>query len=231
VTLLDDIAIEAFGLKAGLEGTLAIRQAANQPLSGHGSIDLYDGTYRAFGQNLLINRGALLFSGPLSKPFIDVDAVRNPDSTRDNVTAGVRLRGAAGNPKVTIYSEPAMSQQEAISYLLRGRSLGSSSGTSQDTMVANMLIGAGIGRTEGSISELGQVFGVDELAVDTRGEGSDTKVAVSGYVLPGVQVGYGVGLFSPVTEITLRYEILPKLVLEAVSGLQSAVDLLYEFEF
>ena len=231
VTLLDDVKIEAFGLKADLEGTLAIKQSVNQPLSGHGSIDLREGTYRAFGQNLLINKGVLLFSGPLSKPFIDVDAIRSPESTSDNVTAGIRLRGEAQQPKVTIYSEPAMSQQEAISYLLRGRSLGSSSGSSQDTMLAAMLVGAGIGRSEGTISEVGKAFGVQNLAVDTRGEGSDTKVQVSGYLLPGVQVGYGVGIFSPLTEITLRYEVLPKLVLEAVSGLQSAIDILYEFEF
>jgi translocation and assembly module TamB len=173
----------------------------------------------------------LLFSGPLSKPFLDVDAIRNPEYTSDNVTAGIRLRGKAQNPQVTIYSEPAMPQQEAISYLLRGRSLGTSSGTSQDSMVAAMLIGAGIGRGEGTITEIGETFGVKDLAVDTRGEGEESQVQISGYLLPGVQVGYGVGLFSPITEITLRYEVLPKLVLEAVSGLQSALDLLYEFEF
>lgn len=231
VTLQDDVKIEAFGLKSNLEGTMVISQAANQPLSGNGSIDLRKGTYRAFGQNLLINRGILLFSGPLAKPFIDVDAIRNPETTSDDVTAGIRLRGEVQKPRVTIYSEPAMSQQEAISYLLRGRSLGTGSGSSQDTTVATMLIGAGIGRSEGTISELGQAFGIKDLAVDTGGEGVDTTAKISGYVLPGVQVSYGVGVFSPISEITLRYEILPKLVLEAVSSLQSAIDLLYEFEF
>jgi translocation and assembly module TamB len=151
--------------------------------------------------------------------------------TRDNVIAGVRLRGELKRPQVTIYSEPSMPQQEALSYLLRGRSLATSSDTSQDTMVAAALLGAGIGRSEGFIGELGQSLGVKELAVATRGEGSDTKVAVSGYLLPGVQVSYGVGVFSPATEVTLRYEILPKLMLEAINGLSSAVDLLYEFEF
>ncbi len=231
VSLLDDVEIDAFGLKANLEGSLALKQAIEQPLSGHGSIDLRDGTYRAFGQNLLINKGVLIFSGPLAKPYIDVDAIRNPEVTRDNVTAGIRIRGEAQRPKVTIYSEPSMSQQEVISYLLRGRSLGDSSGSSEDTMVATMLIGAGIGQSEGTISELGSTFGIKEMAVDTSGEGSDTQVKVSGYVLPGVQVGYGVGVFSPINVISLRYEILPKLILEATNGLQSAVDLLYEFEF
>ena len=231
VTLQDNVEIDAFGLKSRLDGRLTLKQAAEQPLSGNGSIDLRDGTYRAFGQNLVIKKGLLIFSGPLSKPFLDVDAIRNPEATSDNVIAGIQLRGKAQNPKVTIYSEPAMSQQEAISYLLRGRSLGASSGSSQDTMVASMLLGAGIGKTEGVIGGLGETFGVKDMAVDTSGEGSDTQVKVSGYVLPGVQVGYGVGIFSPISVISVRYEILPKLILEAVSGFRSAADLLYEFEF
>lgn len=231
VTLLDEVQIEAFGLKAGLEGTLVLKQSPTQPLSANGNIDLREGTYRAFGQNLLIKKGLLLFFGPLSEPFIDVDAIRNPEVTSDHVIAGIRLQGEALKPKVTIYSEPAMAQQEAISYLLRGRSLGAGSDTSQDVMLATMLVGAGIGRSEGTISELGKAFGIQDLAVDTRGEGDETKVQASGYILPGVQVGYGVGIFSPLTEITLRYEVLQNLILEAVSSIQSAVDLLYEFEF
>ncbi|MDY0185996.1 MAG: translocation/assembly module TamB domain-containing protein [Desulfuromonadaceae bacterium] len=231
VALLDEVRIEAFGLKAGLEGVLALKQSPTQPLSGNGSIDLREGTYRAFGQNLLIKKGLLLFFGSLSEPFVDVDAIRNSEVTSDHVIAGIRLQGEAQKPKVTIYSEPTMSQQEAISYLLRGRSLGAGSGTSQDVMLATLLVGAGIDRSEGTISEVGRAFGVQDLAFDTRGEGSDTKVQASGYLFPGVQVGYGVGIFSPLTEITLRYEILHNLVLEAVSSLQSAVDLLYEFEF
>lgn len=231
VTLLEDVKIDAFGLKADLSGALKVTQSPHQPVTGNGSIELQNGSYRAFGQNLQINKGLLLFSGPIDEPFIDVDAIRNPDATSDNVIAGLRLRGAAKHPKITIYSEPAMAQQEALSYLLRGRALASGSDGSQDTMVTTALLGAGLGRGEGLISDLGQTLGVKELAVATRGEGTGTKVAVSGYLLPGVQVSYGVGVFSPATEVTLRYEILPKLMLEAISGLSSAVDLLYQFEF
>ena len=144
---------------------------------------------------------------------------------------GSACGGEAARPEITIYSEPALSQQEALSYLLRGRSLASSSDSSQDTMMATMLIGAGIGRSEGTVSNVGEAFGVKDLAVDTRGEGTDTKVQVRGSVLPGVQVGYGVGVFSPTTDLTLRYEILPKLILETISGLETSVDLLYDFEF
>ena len=39
--------------------------------------------------------------------------------------AGVRVTGSADEPKAEIFSDPAMSQQEALSYLLRGQGLDS----------------------------------------------------------------------------------------------------------
>jgi translocation and assembly module TamB len=39
------------------------------------------------------------------------------------VIAGVRVTGSADEPKAEIFSDPAMSQQEALSYLLRGQGL------------------------------------------------------------------------------------------------------------
>ena len=49
--------------------------------------------------------------------------------------------------------------------------------------------------------------------------------------LPGLQVKYGVGIFDSIATLTLRYRLMPKLYLEAVSGVDQALDLLYQFEF
>ena len=70
----------------------------------------------------------------------------------------------------------------------------------------------------------------------TRGVAVDlshipTQVVVSGYVLPGLQVKYGVGIFDSLATLTLRYRLMPKLYLEAVSGIDQALDVLYQFEF
>ncbi|KJT16174.1 translocation/assembly module TamB domain-containing protein, partial [Salmonella enterica] len=52
-------------------------------------------------------------------------AIRNPDATEDDVIAGVRVTGTADEPKAEIFSDPAMPQAEALSYLLRGQGLDS----------------------------------------------------------------------------------------------------------
>jgi translocation and assembly module TamB len=44
-------------------------------------------------------------------------------------------------------------------------------------------------------------------------------------------MSYGVGVFQPGNELTLRYRLARNLYLQAVTGLESALDLLYSFEF
>ncbi len=72
---------------------------------------------------------------------------------------------------------------------------------------------------------------MQDLQLDTAGSGEDSQVTVSGYIMPGLQVKYGVGIFKPLGEFTVRYRLMKDLYLEGVSGVESAVDLLYQFEF
>ena len=68
------------------------------------------------------------------------------------------------------------------------------------------------------MGQLGQAFGVDDLSLDMAGSGEDSQVVVSGYVFDDLKVSYGVGIFSPIAELTLRYRLIQNLYLEAVSG-------------
>ena len=68
------------------------------------------------------------------------------------------------------------------------------------------------------------------MTVDTAGGGDDTQVVVSGYVLPGLQVKYGMGVFDAVTTLTLKYRLLPQLYLQAVSGESQNLGLLWKFK-
>ncbi|GGA92446.1 autotransporter assembly complex protein TamB [Agarivorans gilvus] len=227
VSLADKITLEALGLNTRLKGLLSLKQAANEPLLADGRIELVDGSFRAYGQNLLIEKGWIMFNGPIEQPYLDFQAIRNPDTISDNVTVGVKVIGLADAPQVTLYSEPSMSQNEMLSYLLRGRGL---SDTEQDdNALSSMLLSAGIGRTEGIVGKVGSTLGLNDLSLSTAGSGSSTQVEVSAYVLPGVQVRYGMGVFDPVNELTVKYEILPKLFIEAFSGLNNALDVYYEF--
>ncbi len=224
----DNVRIDAFGLKARLAGDLKVAQD-KQGLGLNGQINIPQGRFHAYGQDLIVQKGELLFSGPPDQPLLNIEAIRNPEATENNVKAGVRVTGQADEPKVEVFSDPAMSQQEALSYLLRGQGLDSSGSDSQQ--MTSMLIGLGVAQSGQVVGKIGETFGVSNLALDTTGVGDSSQVVVSGYVLPGLQVKYGMGIFDSLATLTLRYRLMPKLYLEAVSGVDQALDLLYQFEF
>ncbi len=224
----DDVKLEAFGLKTDLQGELALKQEVGK-LSGLGELRLVNGSYKAYGQDLIIRKGNIQFSGPLDSPSIDILAIRSPDKTQDDVIAGIKVFGQAEQPSVEIYSEPGMIQSRALSYLVQGKDLGAE-GESQSVdgqMLASVLLSAGLKNSENKVDQLGRKFGIEDLAIDSE-DGS--KVSLSGYIAPGVQLKYGVNLFDSSSEVTLRYQLMPKLFLEAInSGAESSLELLYQF--
>jgi translocation and assembly module TamB len=227
VTLGSDMQLAAYGLESRLGGTLEVRQDSGG-LQLFGDVNLVDGRFKAFGQDLLIRRGQILFSGPPGLPTLDFEAIRNPEVTEDDVIAGLRVTGLAEAPDVAIFSEPAMNETRALSYLLRGRAPDASGG-GVDNAVTTALIGMSLGRTGGAVGSIGEAFGIDNLTLDTTGAGDDSQVALTGQLTDDIRISYGVGIFSPIAELTLRYTLWRNLYLQAVSGTSQAVDLIYEF--
>ncbi|HET8789788.1 MAG TPA: translocation/assembly module TamB domain-containing protein, partial [Modicisalibacter sp.] len=158
VILGPDVQLEAYGLEASLEGDLQVRQG-NGPVQLFGEVSLVDGRFQAFGQDLIIRQGEVLFSGPASQPRLQLEAIRNPEATEDDVIAGLRVTGPAAQPSLEIFSEPAMNESRALSYLLRGRAPDDSGGA--DGALTSALIGLSLSRTGGAVGQLGQVFGVE----------------------------------------------------------------------
>ncbi|NIC36095.1 translocation/assembly module TamB [Halomonas desiderata] len=220
-----DMTLAASGLETGLAGTLQVRQQ-DGPVQLFGEVNLVDGRFRAFGQDLLIRQGQLLFSGPPEQPLLDFEAIRNPDITEDGVIAGLRVTGFAAEPSLAIFSEPAMDEARALSYLLRGRAPRDGDA---DGALTSALVGLALGQTGGVVGAIGQAFGIDDLALETTGVGDDSQVVVSGYLTEDLRVSYGVGIFSPIAELTLRYTLWRNLYVQAVSGAAQAVDLVYIF--
>lgn len=225
----DDVRVDAMGLKAALTGKLSVAQYQSS-LGLNGQITVPFGQFRAYGQDLIVRKGEILFSGPVSNPLLNLEAVRNPERTADDVVAGVRVTGTAQRPKAVIFSEPALSEQEAFSYLLRGEGL-DPSGDTDNSAITTALIGLGLSQSSGLLTEMGDAIGLQDLGLDTEGAGESSQVVVSAYVLPGLKVKYGVGLFDSLATLTLRYRLLPRLYFEAVSGVDQAVNLLYQFDF
>ncbi len=208
-----------FGLNADLRGHLQV----GDNLAGRGMLELLNGRYRAYGQRLELRRARLLFAGPLSQPFLDIEAVR----VTGDVTAGLRLTGPAAQPSSEIFSKPAMSQEQALSWLLLGRPLQGDDGN----VMAQAALALGLMGTAPITNKLAEVFGVQDFLLESDGSGLTSSVVASGRISERISLRYGVGVFEPANTITLRYELTKRLYLEAASGLANSLDLFYKRNF
>ncbi|HLF24593.1 MAG TPA: translocation/assembly module TamB domain-containing protein, partial [Burkholderiales bacterium] len=118
VLLGDEVTFSGFGLNAKIAGDVALTEVPAQLTTARGEVRVVKGQYDAYGRKLDVERGRLVFlGGPVTNPGIDARAVRKIDQ----VTAGVEIRGTLQAPQLTLFTEPAMSQSDALSYLLFGR--------------------------------------------------------------------------------------------------------------
>ncbi|SEO50883.1 autotransporter assembly complex protein TamB [Aquisalimonas asiatica] len=228
LTLGNRVELSGYGITGRLVGDLRLQQSGGSVPQGNGEIRIVDGRYRAYGQRLQIREGQLLFAGPLDRPQIYVEAVRRIE--RDDVTAGLRLEGNPEEPRVSLFSEPAMAEEDVLSYIILGRPAGES-GPGGENMMARAAIALGVAGGGGYATAVAEGLGIEDFAIDTEGEGDETQVVMGGYINPNLYLGYGVGVFTPVNTLTLRYQLATNLFLEAVSSLENAIDLIYRFEF
>ncbi|WP_122568151.1 translocation/assembly module TamB domain-containing protein [Pseudomonas viridiflava] len=217
----DKLAFSGFGLTANVQGQVHI----GDNMDTRGELWLNDGRYRAYGQRLTVRRARLLFAGPIDQPYLDIEAIRQTD----DVIAGIRLSGSAEQPTTQIFSEPAMSQEQALSYLVLGRPL---STTGEDNnMLAQAALGLGLMGSSGVTSSLASNLGIDDFQLDTQGSGNTTSVVASGNLSEKLSLRYGVGVFEPANTIALRYKLSKKVYLEAASGVASSLDIFYKRDF
>ncbi|HCL55305.1 MAG TPA: hypothetical protein DIC37_19555, partial [Pseudomonas sp.] len=215
------LSFSGFGLTANLLGHVHI----GDNLDTRGELSLADGRYRAYGQRLTIRRARLLFAGPIDQPYLDIEAIRQVD----DVIAGIRLSGNAEQPTSTVFSEPAMSQEQALSYLVLGRPLGASG--EDNNMLAEAALGLGLAGSAGITGNVASRLGIDDFQLDTEGSGNTTSVVASGNLTEKLSLRYGVGVFEPANTIALRYKLSKKVYVEAASGVASSLDVFYKRDF
>ncbi|SDR97385.1 translocation/assembly module TamB domain-containing protein [Pseudomonas prosekii] len=217
----DKLSFAGFGLTANLQGHVHI----GDNMDTRGELWLNDGRYRAYGQRLTVRRARLLFAGPLDQPYLDIEAIRQTD----DVIAGIRLSGSAEQPTTQIFSEPAMSQEQALSYLVLGRPLSTSG--EDNNMLAQAALGLGLMGSAGVTSGLANDLGIQDFQLDTQGSGDNTSVVASGNISEKLSLRYGVGVFEPASTIALRYKLSKKVYVEVASGVASSLDIFYKRDF
>ncbi|HAD63109.1 MAG TPA: hypothetical protein DCG27_03545, partial [Alcanivorax sp.] len=226
VTLGDQVRFEGFGLRATLTGELRVSQQPGQPAQLNGELIITEGRYRAYGQNLLIENGRLLFQGQPDNPGLDIRAVRKIPS--ENLVVGVQLSGTLQEPDARVFSDPSLEESEAMSYLVTGRSLNRGS-QSDSAQVAQALALYGLQKGSGVTDKIGDTLGLDEISIGSDWETSDAALMLGKQISDRLYLTYAVGLFDAISTVMLRYTLTRQLHLEAQSSSKSqAIDLIWE---
>lgn len=226
VRLGDFVRFNGFGLKARLAGEMVLTDEPEQPTTATGELRVTEGEYRAYGQELTIDRGRLMFfGGPLDNPGLDVRAVRKVEE----VTAGLLVRGTLKSPEVSIFSEPAMGETDALSYLVLGRPASQATRAESQEMYG---AAAALGLLGGSLlgNQFGKRFGIDDVRIESGGGFGGGALVIRHYLSPKLYVSYGMGLFESLNVFIVRYQLSKLWAVQAESGTQSSGDIIYTLE-
>jgi translocation and assembly module TamB len=208
VKLGDKAHLVGMGLDGRLHGQLVVSERPGRATTGQGQIEV-DGTYKAYGQNLQIERGQLLFATtPIDNPGLNIRAVRklNPNATIDDgQKVGLYVAGTAQRPTLTVFSQPVMEQSDALSYLVTGKPLSQVKGGEGNMVGA---AAQALGSATGNLlaKSIGSRLGFDDVGVSSSDAlNGSSAFTVGKYLSPRLYLSYGVGLFDPGQVITLRY--------------------------
>ncbi len=226
LVLGDDVRFEGLGLVARLAGTVDLEQADNAVVTANGEIRVTEGTYKAYGQNLRITEGRLLFVGLLERPNVNLNAVRQVGS----VTAGLHLRGPLAEPTVTLFSQPPQTETNTLSYIVLGRPLDTRG--EDANVLAQAALALGVRGGSGIATRVASQLGVQDFEITAEGDAdAGPQVVLRGRLAPNLAVSYGVGVLTPENTLTLHYDLTESLYVEVAQGVASALDLFYSFGF
>ncbi|MDD3990715.1 MAG: translocation/assembly module TamB domain-containing protein [Desulfobacteraceae bacterium] len=227
VVLGERVHLEGMGFSAGLAGRIRLRGSGNDPIAAFGEVDIKEGRYEAYGQDLRITRGRLTFNGPLDDPGLDVRASR----TAGAYQAGLELTGTLRDPRSRVFSVPDLSESDALSLLLTGKRLSEGGAGADATMLLNALAGLGVARADDIARDIGQTVGFDELGLDTDDGLYGTQLTVGKRINSRLLVRYAVGLFDGVGKVITVYNINRYLDLEISHGPEAqGGDLIFRIE-
>lgn len=210
------------GASAQLVGRVRITSEQYAPPQVFGTVRARNGTYTAYNQQLVLQRGIINFNGPLGDPDLNILAMRQDLPVR----VGVNVTGSVQAPVIKLVSNPEMPETEKLSYLVLGHGL-SGSGTSDLQLLtgaASDLYASGV--TLPLSSQIVQSAGLNELNL-VGGSGLANSLLTFGRRLSNkLYVSYEQSLTGGFL-INLHYVLTRAWSIQAQTGSAQAVDLFY----
>ena len=226
IDLGNNFRVRGHGLDTYLNGQLTI---TGGPSIGDlprltGTVHTDRGSFRAYGQDLQIETGRILFTGAAANPTLDITAFRS----NLDIRVGVRIYGTAQQPTVQLFSDPAMPDAERLSWLVLGRSSYSAADAALLQQAAMALLG---GDSRGITGQLADALGLDNINFKGGDTLGNSSVTLGKRFSKNFYVSYEKGLDATVGTLYFFLDLCRKLKLRAQTGQNSALDLIYTVSY
>lgn len=219
----EEVTLAVKGLQGRLRGDIHLSQTPESPLKATGELTIEDGKYQAYGQDLIINQGRLIFTGHLpDNPALYIRAIRQFKKTNlsgtssrlfdfnaanlqskdfgRNATVGIEVSGQLKTPKISLFSNPStLSQADILSMLLLGKpasEANKSGGQLLMTAITSMNLGSDSKGLQ-MLSQLKQSLGVDfniENTTSSKSPDGKTSVVLGKSLSKKLYLSYNMGL-------------------------------------
>ncbi len=177
----DELYVSGMGLESEWSARLAVTGSSRDPRIS-GDVELVRGTLGFAGRSFALQEGRIRFPGGGTE---DARIALRATEEIEDVEVTVNVAGSASDPRITFASTPSLPQDEIVSRILFGNSVGQLSALQAVQLAAslNTLRGSGGGGLN-PLGKLRQVAGVDRLRIlgpdDTEGRG--TALAAGKYL-------------------------------------------------
>lgn len=222
----DRVTLNTAGLSGRLSGAITVTGDESGIGRGNGELKVEEGKYSAYGRKLDIERGRLLFgNGLLTDPGIDLRAEKKfPD-----ITAGVNVRGTLRAPRMTFFSEPAVSQSQIVSLLIAGGSLDSVQNSTDSANSGSARSNALLQGSAIFAQQFGNKVGIEDVSVESD-LNNETSLVLGRYLSPRLYISYGISLAEAINTIKMRYTLGDHWTLNTEAGTERSADIVYTIE-
>lgn len=260
LTLGNNVQINMKGLSGQLIGGLDIRFNTAAATTATGTLAVQNGIYSAYGQNLTVSTGEIIFTGgPINNPGIELVGSKtilatptaqnstlgqnfslpSSYSAGQSIKVGISLSGTLQHYTVNLFSDPAVySQSDILSFILTGKSADSLSGNNAQLLLKAASAFKLGNNTVGNITQqLQQFFGLDQLGIGSQNylaNGTPTQttaLTVGKHLTPRLSISYSIGLLDPVSIFLANYDLTKNWSLQGnASSQDNGADIFYNIE-
>lgn len=215
--LNDAFTFSGSGLNVVMGGKLNLNARPKEDIKLLGTVNVVSGRYKAYGQDLEIQKGQITFVGPIDNPALNIRAVRRLSP----VGAGVEVTGFLAKPRAVLVADEAMSDKDKLAWLVLGRSAASGDDAALAAAAGSMLAGS-MNNKIGLFDDIGLTSRETRNSNTGEVNPAEQMVAVGKHLTNRIYLGYEYGLSSSVQAVKLVYQLSKTVQLIGRAGTDSS---------